>query len=721
MVTWAGEMDGLILIKSDECPAGADLIQVSKEFNGMNKILRLLGIVVGLLVALVVVAALVLPQFIDTNKVRDKIASQVKEKTGRDLVISGDIGWSVFPWLGVEIGETSLSNAKGFGDAPFARIAAVQARVKLMPLLRKEVEMSTLVLDGLQLNLAKDKTGRSNWADLLPAESAKPSPEKAKDADNAPPLAALAIGGVEIRNAQVVWDDRAAGSKQQIEKLNLSVGAIRSGQPVDVDLDFVAKSGKPEIASQVKLTGQVVLSESFQQIEIRDLKLGVDAEGASLPNGKLAAQLSSQLAVDLDKQTLSLKDLLITVLDLTLQGQAQGAGINGDAAQFTGTLKLDTFAPRDLLKRLGQTLPEVSDASVLGKADAEFAFKATSKSANLSGLKLHLDDTSITGSAGVANFTAPAINFDLLVDAIDLDRYLPLQKPGEAKAAPTPAEAAAGGAAMLPVETLRGLNLNGTLKIGQLKAYQLRSTDIRVTVAAKDGLVRVYPASAKLYQGSYNGDVTLDVRGKEPRIALDEKVAGVQAGPMLTDMLGSTKLTGTANVAMKINAAGNDPATMRKSMNGTANFALTDGVIKGMDVLGEIRKAYALLRGKPQPAATGDQTEFSALTGTATIANGLVNNPDLLGKSPLMQVQGSGSADLVSEKLDYRISTTLVDSLEGKGELTGRPIPVHITGTFSAPKVGVDLEQALKQEVQKKLEEKVQEKLQDKLKGLLGR
>jgi len=704
--------------------AGADVIQPIKEFKGMNKLLRLLGIVVGLLVAVVVVAALVLPQLINADKIREEVATRVKEKTGRDLVIAGDIGWSVFPWLGVEIGATSLSNAKGFGDAPFAQIAGVQVRIKLLPLLRKEVEMSTLVLDGLQLNLAKDKNGRSNWADLSPAESTKPAPDKAQTSSSAMPLAALAIDGVEIRDAQVVWDDRAAGSKQQVEQLNLRVGAIRPAQPVDIVLEFVAKSGKPEMASRVKLTGQVALSESFQQIEVRDLTLGVDAEGANLPNGKLTAQLSSQLAVDLDKQTLSLKDLLVTVLDLKLQGQAQGINISGTAPQFAGTLKLAEFAPRDLLKRMGQELPEVSDASVLGKAEAEFAFKATSKSATLSGLKLQLDDTAITGSVGIGDFAKSAINFDLLVDAIDLDRYLPPQKPGEAKAAPTPAEAAAGGAAALPVETLRGLKLNGTLKIGQLKAYQLRSTDIRVTVAAKDGLVRVAPASAKLYQGSYNGDVTLDVRGKEPRIALDEKVAGVQAGPMLTDMLGSTKVTGTANVAVRLTAAGNDAVAMRKNMNGTANVALTDGVIKGLDVLGEIRKAYALVRGKPQPATT-DQTEFSALTGTATITNGLINNPDLLGKSPLMQVQGNGSADLVSERLDYRISTTLVDSLEGKGELTGRPIPVHITGTFSAPKVGVDMEKVLTQEVQQKLEEKVQEKLQDKLpenlKGLFGR
>ena len=118
---------------------------------------------------------------------------------------------------------------------------------------------------------------------------------------------------------------------------------------------------------------------------------------------------------------------------------------------------------------------------------------------------------------------------------------------------------------------------------------------------------------------------------------------------------------------------------------------------------------------------TTSETEFSALTGTATITNGLVNNPDLQGKSPLMQVQGNGTANLVTEALDYRITATLVDSLEGRGELTGRPIPVSITGTFAKPKVRVDLEQVLKQEVQKQVEEKLQDKLKGGLKGLFGR
>lgn len=717
----------------------------------MSKILRVFGILIAVLAVLIVIAALVLPRVIDPNNYRDDIARLVKEKTGRDLTIAGGIGWSVFPWLGVEIGSVRLSNAKGFGEEPFAVIDSAQVRVKLLPLLRKEIEMSTVVLDGLQLRLAKDKGGRTNWDDLMQPAAAKPAkPEKSAEAGGGLPVAALAIGGVSINNARVLWEDQAAGVTQRIEDFDLETGAIEPGQPVAVTLSLSHWGGKPELASQLTLSAVVALAESLKQVTVSDLKLGVEAQGESLPGGRLRADLGAQAALDLDKQTLNLTDLAVNAMGLSLRGQVQGTGIGGDKPQFAGTLKVDEFVPRDVLRTLGQALPAVSDATVLGKADAAFAFKATADSANLSDLKLRLDDSSITGSLGISNFAKPATTFKLALDAIDLDRYLPPQKPGETKAAPapaapTPADATAGAAGLLPVDTLRGLNLNGTLKIGKLKAYQMHSTDITVTVAAKDGLVRVHPAGAKMYEGSYNGNVTLDVRGKEPRIAMDEKLTGVQIGPLLTDMTGDAKITGKADIAVKLNAAGNDPDAMRRTMNGNASFSFLDGTVKGMNVLGEIRRAYALVRGKPAPATGApNQTDFSALTGTAAITNGLVRNDDLLVKSPVMQLAGKGTANLVNEQLDYGVTANLVDVLEGEGELTGRAIPVRITGTFSAPKVGVDMEQVLKQEVKKQIEKKIgeklgiggeaqkeevkkdveqklEEKVQDKLKGLFGR
>lgn len=694
----------------------------------MGKLLRALAILLGLLAVLGIAAALILPRVIDPNAHRDRIAALVKEKTGRELAIVGAIGWSVFPWLGVELGAVRLANATGFGEQPFAQVKGMQVRVKLLPLLRKHVEMSTVVLDGLQLNLAKDESGRNNWDDILAAaQPAATSAEELPRARAAAPLAAFAIGGVQVRDAQLVWDDRAAGSRQTIEHLNIQLGAIAGTQPADLRVDFQLTDAQPARSARVKLTGVVTVADSHQQIEIDTLQLAVTAQGEDLPGGQLAADLSAVLAVDIEKHTFAVRDLLFQVFDLSLRGQIQGSGIGAGTPQFAGTLQLDEFVPRDLLKTLGQKPPATRDADVLASAAAECAFKAGTTSASLSELKIRLDDTRINGSAGISDFATAAINFDLAVDSIDLDRYLPPRTPGQVQAASVPAQAVAStpaqvgsaAAALLPVETLRGLQLDGRLKIGQLKAYQIHSSDVSVTLTANDGLVRAHPASAKMYQGSYNGDVTVDVRGKQPRIALDEQFNAVQIGPLLTDLLGEAKLTGAATVALKLNALGDQPLVIRRTMNGAARFTFNDGVIKGLDVLGEIRTAYAVLRGKPQANVSG-ATEFSALTGTATITNGLLSNPDLQGRSPLLQVQGNGTANLVNEALDYRIMATLVDSLEGQGELTGRPIPLQIAGTLSKPKVGVDMRQVLKQEVENKVQEKLQDSLKGGLKGLFG-
>ena len=158
----------------------------------MKTAIRSVGILLAVLVILIAAATLILPRLIDPGMVRDRIGALVKDKTGRELVIAGDIGWSVFPWLGVEIADVRLANAAGFGAQPFAEIAAVQARVKLLPLLRKEVEMSTVVLDGLAIHLVRAKDGRSNWDDLIkPASPAKAQEKRSSSTDIA---GAFAIG-----------------------------------------------------------------------------------------------------------------------------------------------------------------------------------------------------------------------------------------------------------------------------------------------------------------------------------------------------------------------------------------------------------------------------------------------------------------------------------------------------------------------------------------------
>ncbi len=674
---------------------------------------KALKIIVGLVLALVlivVVGMVALLVFVDPNAYRGQIEAAVKEQTGRTLAIEGDMRLSVFPWLGLELGRVSLGNAPGFGDSPFAEVGAAQVRAKLLPLLRKRLEVGKLSLRGLRLDLQVDKSGHSNWADLAGGgEAAAPAPsaqQPAAPAAQGPGLAALAIGGLEVSDAQVSFRDAVTGASYAVRDLSLTSGAIALGQPTDVTLAFAAEANQPQIAANVELASRITVAPALQQFTLAGTRLKVDGKGAVLPVPELAAQLDGDIALDLAADTVTLGKLELQALGVKLLGEVSGSGLT-KAPRFNGHLRLEPFSPRDLLTRLGQAAPETADKGVLGKASLDTAFEATTANARLSDLKLLLDDTALTGTLAVEDFAKQALRFDLAVDGINLDRYLP--PPSEAPPPPT-AGSAAVGTAELPMELLRSLDIAGKLSIGKLIASNLHSEAVQITLNAKGGRIVIHPATAKLYGGSYSGNIALDATGKEPAYALDEKLDQVQVGPLLKDLMGDDKLHGTANLQAKITARGAAPPAIRQTLNGTASFAFTDGMIKGINIAQQLRDARAKLKGeKPPKSDEPNATDFSALGGSFTIKNGVVDNRDLDAKSPLLRVQGAGTADIAKETLDYRLKVAVVGSLSGQGgqtlqDLKGLTIPLRIHGPFADPGIRVELGEALSAEQKAKLE-----------------
>ena len=183
---------------------------------------KLLKIVSGL-VLLIVVAAIVAPMMIDPNDYREQIQTVVKEKTGRDLAINGDLSVSLFPWIGIGLNEVILSNAVGFKAAPFAKIQEANVKVKLLPLLSQHVEVSTVVLKGMSLNLEKNQAGKTNWDDMVQS-STEPDATKGKPTEQSVTLAMapIAIGGLQIVDANITWDDASKGERYSLAGLDLS-------------------------------------------------------------------------------------------------------------------------------------------------------------------------------------------------------------------------------------------------------------------------------------------------------------------------------------------------------------------------------------------------------------------------------------------------------------------------------------------------------------------
>lgn len=742
----------------------------------MKRFFKILAWVVGSLFALLVVAAIVVPMVVDLNDYRDQLSALAKKQTGRELTIEGKIKLSLFPWFGLEIGKVTMGNAPGFGPAPFARIGDAEVKVKLLPLLHKKVETDRIVLRGVAVNLARQADGVTNWSDLMkaPAATAAPAPQKGAPAPkggaagNA--LGALAIGGLELRDASVSWDDRMTGARYAISHLNLVSGAVRIGQPFAVNLEFDADSNKPAVSGHIKFASRITLNLADQRfrLDATDLAaelhgkllaggkaaltlhsnialdlpaqryqldgtaLTADLEGKLAPGGKVAATLHGDIAANLKAQTLRLAALKLSALGVDLQGEVQGTRII-DAPNFSGRLQSAAFVPQDVAKQLGVKLPPMADPSALTKAAFSFGFDAGLDHAALSNLVLQLDDTKLTGQASVRDFKRPVIRYDLNIDQVDADRYLPPPPPKPVKA--TPAAAGAAAAVQLPLPLLRSLDIQGTVKVGKLKVMNLHSAALYATVNAKDGLFHIHPVGAQLYGGSYQGNLTLDVRGNTPISAMDEKLAGVQVGPLLKDFMGKDYVTGTANISAKMTAHGIDPLAVRKSLNGSAAFSFVNGAVNGINIGQLLRNAYAAYKKLPPPKEETKKTDFGALSGTVKVTNGLVRNDDLSAKSPLLRVSGKGAANLVTEAIDYRVEAGVTGSFEGQGgksmdELKGTQVPIHISGTFSAPKFDVDVKSILdarvkkavaeeKKKQEKRLRQNIENDLKKKLKGMI--
>ena len=292
----------------------------------MARLLKLIGALVAILAALVVVAIIVLPLVIDPNDYKEEISAEVARHTGRTLTIEGDMALSVFPWLGLDIGPAQLSNAAGF-DVPYmARMKSVQVRVKLLPLLKKQLEVDTVRLNGLELNLARDKDGRTNWADLA-GESAADTGKAAEEAGSEKTgdgLAGLAIGGIEVADARLTWDDRTTATRYEITDLAFTTGAIEPDRAFDLDLDFRVSAVQPAVEGRFHLKGSVLLAAGLRAVDVKAATIDIDATGAGVPGKQVSLSLASDVFVDLDAQTLSLPNLVLETLGLNISGTVAG-------------------------------------------------------------------------------------------------------------------------------------------------------------------------------------------------------------------------------------------------------------------------------------------------------------------------------------------------------------------------------------------------------------
>lgn len=567
----------------------------------MKKLLKLLISFLFILILIFVGTATYLANTVDPNDLKEHISTTVKEKTNRELTISGDIGWSFFPWLGVKINHIEMGNPPQFDEAVFVSIEELDVTVKLLSLLQGKVEAGTAILKGLKLHLIKNKQGLGNWEHLLQETPTEQSSQE-QEAAVGKKIKGFKVSTIAISDAHLIWDDRTNNTHYELEHFNINAENARMNKQFPIEAEFMFK--RPNEQKQHKF------------------------------------KLDTQILVDLGRK----------------------------------------------------------------------------EKINLSNIKAKFDDSTLEGDFSVNNFDAPEYIFTLLIDKVDLDA---LQGKSPKKSSIKGQKTASKSEEVLPVSTLRSLNADGKITIKHFHASNLNFSNINIPIQAKNGMINLSPVTAELYGGSTHSNVSINAKTNTPQISLNEKISHVQVGPLLKDMTGKATVTGTANFEMKFTSTGNTHPALRSTMNGNGDFALENGVLHGINIDQLISMGEAFVNKIPLPGLAGPQeTQFSKLSGTFTIVNGVIHNNDLLMMSKRVKTTGAGTANLNNEHLNYRL---VADRLDKSLVPIGFNIPIDITGTFSNPKISPDYAALTKNLIKgtgEDILERIDEQIPEKIKGI---
>lgn len=632
----------------------------------MAKIIKYVGIIVGAIIVLLIIAGILLTQLINPNEYKEKISQQVLQHTGHTLQINGDISWSFFPWLGLKVEKVAFGNLPAFGTGNMATVDEAQVRVAVIPLFFGKVSISNLVLQNLQLDLVQDRNGNGNWQMVSANTSTQPATATTTPAaSNSGSKYSFAVDNVNVSSGDIHWRNMQTGQDVQLNDIDIQSKHIGFDTPFALAMSANVNGAQPKIKAAVSLSGDFDINSDFSKF--------------------------------------SLSDLTAKVNGLTVKGEVAG-GKNTNGLNYSGNVSVATFNPKAWLQSMSMPALSTANSKALTSLSGDITFKGSDKGINLDSIKVTLDSSNLTGSLGVQNFSAPAIQFQLVVDQFNMDDYLPQSSSNSNNTSSNSSNAAAAQqpASALPVKTLRQLNVHGNLTVGKLTMMKLQLSNATVGVDAKNGVLSLSPIQANLYQGSTTSNIRYDVTRDTPALNISSKLQQVQIQPLLKDMMNINNISGTANFSTNLNAAGDNPDRLTNSLGGSGSFSLSDGMIQGINIDYQIQRAQALLqKGSPPAQSTGNNTPIGTMSGTFTMKNGIAHNDDLVIKTPATQATGAGDINLAQRNMDYTLTLTATRS----NQLQGQQVPFHITGPFSNLSYNLDVAAIVQQIAKQKIQD----------------
>lgn len=736
----------------------------------MKSVSKLIGLLILAVLLLLVAAGFALTHLFDPNDYKDEIRQLAREHANLDLELNGDIGWSLFPWLGIEITDAKVASVET-PDNPFADLRLLGLSVQVMPLLRKEIQMSDIRIDGLTLTLHRDGKGRGNWEQIGKAQDnatptsttqstlAEPNSTSAEPKQS--PLK-LDINSLIVNGARIDFHDEQTGQKFNLESVQLTTGAIRDKQAIPLKLSGFFGNAQPLLRARIELTAKASIDQALQRFLLDDMNISGEIAGEPLAGKTANFAMRGNLSYDQSAQQARWDGMKLSINQLKALGELQLTELNKQA-QLKGALSIAPLNLHEFLSGIGVTLPAMADKKALSHFELNSNLQGTPNSFLLTEMALNLDQTKVTGSAGIKDFASGLLYAQLQADTLDADRYLPpvtqssdterqqqvKQQTAQAGTSGTtalpeaPLSTAWSNEKQLPLEQLGKINADLNLSFNELTLSKFPLTQAKLQLRAKQGVISLNSLQSKLFNGEFNASASIDTKTEPAQLKFKYRNHNLPVDKVLQTLGQEVSITGLLDLETDLRTLGNSQQEWMDNLNGTASFALYKGALPDANLERQLCIGIATLNRKTLSSNTGSKdTAFNELHGKLNIRNGVANNPDLRVAIPGLSVKGKGDIDLRTLSLDYYLGIIIEGDTHSMPDpacqvnqrYVGLEWPVLCRGPLELGAKACRIDQnglgkiaatlageKLNEKLNEKLGEKVSPELKDALKGLFKR
>ena len=664
------------------------------------------------IIVLLIIAVLTFVITFDANNYKTQITDQVENATGRDFSIDGDINLSVFPWVGIKIEKVSLGNEKGFSAKHFAAIEQLDVKVNVLPLLKKEVEINTIRLHGLDVSLEVAKNKSNNWSSLSqPAESSEAEPpiqdDNSAGKGDALTLQSLKVEGFEFIDALIRYQDRSTNTSATVSELNLTTNEIQFDQPVEVNFAAHIVNKTPAIDARINLSTQLTFDKTFNEFDLRDLVLIVLTNANEFVPQQEKVELSSNINVQLAEQRVLLDKFQLSAMGVTTKMKMTVTQFL-QSPVIRGLVDVQPFNAREVAKRLAIELPEMAKADALKQLALKTDIELRGEKLQANNFSFILDGSILSGWIHVLDISKQSLRYDLAFDRINVNDYLPpVVEPVETdKDNKPPVDAATGDEKIeLPLEMMRQLDVQGDFRIASLTALDYDISQFLLRTRAQAGVIDIKPVSMQVLQGRVNAGVRIDARKDIPAYTINMKVNQVQiapvANPFLDGMMGEKPLSmeGLVNVAMNVKTGGETVNQLKKASKGKVVLDMKETAVRGFDPEYFMRSTvadYVSSKGMDftdtimKNYTPRQVTVFDKIFSTVKIADGKARTDDFIMSSVRVQIGAKGHVDIMENKLDVVSSVSLPRGKTTVEKMLNDPIYVRVFGPFDALEYKLD-------------------------------